>query len=466
MSADSERARAIDALRSALLQNPDDPDAHGRIGTLLMDEARAAELHALSRRRQADETARALLGEALEHFRTATRLRPQSAQAARMRGYALRELGDLMAARESFAEAVRLGSHDARTAADYAATLCVLGDVRHAVEVLEAALKHAPEDPALHGELALALLGSGSFDRGWDEYEWRLRLPDAANSRAVPYRRWLGEPLKGRTLLVTSEQGIGDEIMFASCFADVLSSAQRCVFEASTRLASLFERSFPKAEIVVRSLERSPEPDRHRIDCYTPAGSIARFLRRSPEAFPRHTGYLRPDPALRRQWSERLEAFGGRRKIGLAWTGGLPGTLRAARSVPLESLRPLLGTSDTFVALEFADCAEEVAAFNAAGKERITWWPEAVSNLEQTAAIVSNLDLVISVPTATAHLAGALGRPVWVMVPAIATWRYMWTGERVPWYPSMRVIRGLGEDRDRYMRRIRAALIETETPPS
>ena len=304
MSTDSERARAIDALRSALLQNPDDPDAHGRIGTLLMDEARAVELHALSRRRRADQAARALLGEALEHFRTAMRLRPRSAQAARMCGYALRELGDLRAARESFAEAVRLGSHDARTAADYAATLCVLGDVQHAVEVLEAALKHAPEDPALHGELALALLGSGSFDRGWDEYEWRLRLPDAANSRAVPYRRWLGEPLQGRTLLVTSEQGIGDEIMFASCFADVLSSAQRCVFEASTRLASLFERSFPQAEIVVRSLDRSPQADRQsRIDYYTPAGSIPRFLRRSLEAFPHHDGYLRPDPALRRQCS-------------------------------------------------------------------------------------------------------------------------------------------------------------------
>lgn len=459
MSADGERASAIDALRSALLENPGDPDAHGRIGTLLMDEARAVALHALSQRRRADEAARALFGEALEHFRTAMRLRPQSAQAIRMCGYALRELGELKAARESFAAAIRLGSRDARMAADYAATLCVLGDVQRAVEVLEDALSRAPEDPALHGELALALLGSGKFDRGWDEYEWRLRLPDAANSRAVPYRRWLGEPLQGRTLLVTSEQGIGDEIMFASCFGDLLGAAQRCLFEVSKRLASLFERSFPEAEIVLRSLDRSPQPERQsRIDYYTPAGSVPRFLRRSPQAFPHHAGYLRPDPALQGQWSERLAARGGRRKIGLAWTGGLPGTLRAARSVPLEALRPLLGTTDTFVALEFPDCAEEVAAFNAAGKEHIAWWPEAVSNLEQTAAVVSNLDLVISVPTATAHFAGALGRPVWVLVPAIATWRYMWTGERVPWYPSMRVIRGLGESRDRYVRRIRAAL--------
>ena len=437
----------------------EDADGHGRRGMELLERARALQTEALGRRRRAGEQVAVLYRDALDQFRAAARLRPESAQAARLCGVVLRELGDLEGARASFAEACRLAPGDARGVADQAAALTALNRADEAIELLQAALRAHPEDAALHGELALALLGSGDFARGWDEYEWRLRLPDAANSRAMPYRRWLGEPLQGRTLLVTSEQGIGDEIMFASCFGDLLGAAQRCVFEASTRLASLFERSFPQAEIVVRNLSRAPEPGRQsRIDCYTPAGSVPRFLRRSLEAFPHRAGYLRPDPALQRQWSERLAASGGRRKVGLAWTGGLPGTLRAARSVPLESLRPLLATGDTFIALEFADCTEEVAAFNAAGNEHIAWWPEAVSNLEQTAAVVSNLDLVISVPTATAHFAGALGRSVWVLVPAIATWRYMWTGERVPWYPSMRVIRGLGEDRERYMRRVRAAL--------
>ena len=442
-------------------------DAHGRRGIELLERARALQTEVLGRRRRADEQVAVIYREALGEFRAAAKLRPESAQAARMCGVVLREVGDLEGARASFAEACRLAPGDARGIADQAAALTALNRAGEAIGLLQAELRAHPDNAAVHGELALALLGSGDFARGWDEYEWRLKLPDATTARPVPYRRWQGEPLAGKSLLVTSEQGIGDEIMFASCFADLLGAAQRCVFEASTRLASLFGRSFPQAEIVVRSLDRSPKPEREsRIDYYTPAGSIPRFLRRSLEAFPHHAGYLRPDPALRRQWSGRLAACGGRRKIGLAWTGGLPGTLRAARSLPLESLRPLLGTTDTFVALEYADCAQEVAAFNAAGKERIAWWPEAVSDLEQTAAIVSNLDLVISVPTATAHLAGALGRPVWVLVPAVTTWRYMWTGERVPWYPSMRVIRGLGEERDRYVRRVRDALAETGKPPS
>ena len=159
-----------------------------------------------------------------------------------------------------------------------------------------------------------------------------------------------------------------------------------------------------------------------------------------------------------RHWAARLADIGPGRKIGLAWTGGLPGTLRASRSLALEQLRPLLAGNDAFIALEFADCSDEVAAFNAAGDERILWWPAAVETLEETAAMLSALDLVISVPTATAHLAGALGKPVWVLVPALATWRYLWDGERVPWYPSMRVVRGRGEGPEGVVRRVRAAL--------
>lgn len=456
---DGEGADAIEALRTLVREHPDDADAHGRLGTWLLEHARRVQLAALARRRRADAAARALYGEALVHFQAALRLQPHKPQAARLCGHTQRELGDLEGARESLTSAWRLDPHDARTAADYAAVLTALGAPHTAIGILEQALKAHPGDPALHGELALVLLGSGTFARGWDEYEWRLQLPDAATARPMPWPRWRGEPLGGRTLLVTSEQGIGDEIMFASCFNDLLANARHCIFEVSTRLASVFARSFPSASIVTRSMARAPAVPAHaKVDCWTPAGSVPRVLRRSRADFPRQAGYLHADPGRVRNWAARLADSGRGRKIGLAWTGGLPGTMRASRSLALEQLRPLLAGSDTFIALEFNECADEVAAFNAAGDERILCWPDAVATLEENAAIVSALDLVISVPTATAHMAGALGQPVWVLVPALATWRYLWEGERVPWYPSMRVVRGLGQGCAGVVRRVRAAL--------
>src|SRR2546423_1312811 len=128
---------------------------------------------------------------------------------------------------------------------------------------------------------ALRLLGGGVCARGWDGYEWRLNRPHAAIERPFPFPRWRGEPLGGRTLLVYTEQGVGDEIMFASCFAELIAAAGHCVLEASTRLVPLFERSFPKASVLTRNL--AAMPDRRRlpaIDYCIAAGSVPRFLRR------------------------------------------------------------------------------------------------------------------------------------------------------------------------------------------
>jgi ADP-heptose:LPS heptosyltransferase len=167
---------------------------------------------------------------------------------------------------------------------------------------------------------------------------------------------------------------------------------------------------------------------------------------------------LGPDRARVAAWKERLAALGPRRKIGLAWTGGLPGTLRAARSLDLEGLRPLLEHSRAhFVALEYLDCSAEVEAFNGAGREHVLWWPEVRDSLEESAALVAALDLVVTVTTATAHIAGALGRPVWVLVPSVPSWRYLWQGETMPWYPTMRIFRGHGS-RDALLAGVRQAL--------
>jgi len=442
MSVERSGRDPLEALRETLRAQPERVDAHGQLGSLLLERARAVQMAALARRQRADAAARALYQEALEHFRAIQRLNPSSAPAFRLCASVLRELGDLAGACEQFARAAQLAPNDAVIASEYAAALSAAGHPQRARQLLEQAVAAHPDDPALHGELALVLLGEGAFERGWAEYEWRLRLPDATLARTVPLPRWRGESLAGRRLLVTSEQGIGDEIMFASCFADLLARAERCIFEVSTRLVPTFTRSFPAARIVTRSLEHGVAPEAcAEADCWTPAGSAPRYLRTRWDDFPQTAGYLKADAERVRHWAARLESLGGGLKVGLAWTGGLPSTLRAARSIALEALRPLWLPGITFVALEFADCSEEVAAFNAAGREQLAWWPQAVQSLDETAAIASALDLVLSVPTATAHLAAALGRPTWVMVAGAPTWRYLWQGERMPWYASLRLLR-------------------------
>ena len=445
----SERAARIRSLRGALAQDPAVADAHGELGALLLEEARSLQTAAMARREDRAAEAAPLYREALAHFEAATQLQPERAQPRRMCGIVLRELGELAAARARFAEAHRLAPDHPATAADYASALQAADDTPGAIALFQQALQQSPVDAGLHAAFALTLLGSGDYARGWQEYEWRLRVPGAAIDRPFPFARWRGEPLAGRTLLVYSEQGVGDEIMFASCLPQLIAAAARCVIEVSRRLAPLFRRSFPNATVLARNLSRMPDwAALPRIDLCIPAGSVPSILRTAARAFPQHSGYLRADPERVRHWGRRLEALGPGRKIGLAWTGGLPGTLRAARSVSLAQLRPLTaGGEDAFVALEFLDCADQVRAFNRDGAGRIHWWPEAVATLDETAALVTALDLVVSVTTATAHLAGALGRPTWVLVPSVPSWRYLWEGERMPWYPAVRVFRGRGSAR-------------------
>jgi Flp pilus assembly protein TadD len=442
-----EHAAAIELLRGQCRALPEDGEAHALLGGFLIERAREVHARAAARRGAAKPESDACYREAVEHLRRAAALLPEAAAPMRHCGLALRELGELVAAHEALLAAHRAAPQDPDLGADLAFGLQCLGRTDEAIALYQQIIAGHPESANAHAGLALSLLGAGDYARGWEEYEWRLRVPSGGIRREFPFPLWQGEDLSGRGLFVYSEQGIGDEIMFASCFHELLSMAGHCVLESSKRLVPLFARSFPEATLLARDRSRMPDWSQlPAIDVHVAAGSVPRILRNRAQAFPRREAYLRADPSRVERWRERLTAAAGPgSKVGIAWTGGLPGTLRAARSVSLEALRPLLATPGaSFVALEFLDCGAEAAAFNGGGGERVHWWPEALKTLDETAALVAALDLVITVTTATAHLAGALGRPTWVLVPSVPTWRYMWQGERVPWYASMRVLRGHG----------------------
>jgi hypothetical protein len=171
-------------------------------------------------------------------------------------------------------------------------------------------------------------------------------------------------------------------------------------------------------------------------------GSLPRYMRRSAADFPPHCGYLRADSARTQYWRGQLASLGAGVKVGISWQGGSAETHRQARSLPLAQWLPILRTPGvTFVNLQYNDRSAETAELEAATGIRINRFPEAIEDYDQTAALVSALDLVVSVCTAVIHLGGALGKPVWVLAPFSPEWRYGFAGEKMPWYPSVRIFR-------------------------
>jgi len=178
-------------------------------------------------------------------------------------------------------------------------------------------------------------------------------------------------------------------------------------------------------------------PDYHVL-----AGSLPGLLRNRLEDFPRHEGYLVADPLRAERWRARLAELGPGPKIGLSWRGGTHLTRRSLRSLALHDLLPVLRTMGLrFISLQYGECAAELEGLRRETGIEVVHWPEAIDDYEETAALCASLDLTLSVCTSVIHLNGALGKPVWVMVPAVAEWRYGVQGDSMPWYPSVRLIR-------------------------
>ncbi|HWA38073.1 MAG TPA: tetratricopeptide repeat protein [Burkholderiales bacterium] len=301
-------------------------------------------------------------------------------------------------------------------------------------------------DPALESaeeSLAWALLTTGDFAAGWAlqrkvrarEARWRARVA------RFPQPEWQGEPLAGKRLLVWAEQGLGDQIMFLNALRDVQAQAAHVVLEASPRLVSLFARSFPAVEVVAsgaRPHERLLGGD---IDVQCGMSALPWFTRPGWDAFPDHRGYLAPEAKRVGRWREKLAPLGPGRKIGISWRGGTTATGGERRSTPLSAWRPLLGHGDArFVSVQYGDVGADIAALEREGV-RIVHWPEAAADMEEHAALVASLDLVITVCNTAVHMAGALGVPAWALVPARPGWRYLQKGSRMPWYPQVRLFR-------------------------
>jgi tetratricopeptide (TPR) repeat protein len=317
-----------------------------------------------------------------------------------------------------------------------------LGQVDQALSCYEAALRLAPEHAAAQAHRGLCLLLTGNFDRGWPEYECRRLAP---NWTEPPFDlpRWSEEDLGERRVLVHSEQGIGDEILFASCLPALIAAAGSTLIECNPKLVPIFARSFPGAR--VRSLaERMAPEGLHALegsDLMVAAGSLpGRFLPHGPVR--PFAGYLKADAGHVADIRRRLDALGDAAKVGISWRGGTRKTWGGVRSIPLPALLPVLRTAGlTFVNVQYGEVEAELQDLAQREGVVLHHFPEWLADFDRTAALVSALDLLISVDTAVVQLAGALGARTWAMVPLSPDWRYGMSGDAMPWYASVRLFR-------------------------
>jgi len=427
-----ENKAALASVRNALAVAP--PTAEGRNleGALLLDVGDQAG--------------------AITAFEHAVELDPRHPDANSNLGLLLfRDRGEYERGARHIERALELAPDNPSYLCNYTMVSMHRGELERTIDLCDRLLQRRPDMEEVRLNRGLAHLKLGRFDAGWHDYEARKSVRCNYLARDLEWPEWQGDALEDKAILIYGEQGLGDEIMFASCFPDMVARANHCVIECEPRLQALFSRSFPSATVVSGAQTRArPAWVDHvpGIDVQVSAGSLPLHLRRAPDSFPPHTGYLTADPEKRQRWRERLDQLGPGYKIGLSWRGGMPSTRRGLRSMDLPALCALFEVREAhFVDLQYGDTADERARFAAASGYTLNTWLEALSDFDEQAALIAELDLVISVCTAVIHLTGALGRDVWVMVPSVPEWRYQRQGDRMPWYPSLRMFRQReGED--------------------
>lgn len=324
----------------------------------------------------------------------------------------------------------------------YAQSLSYLGRVEEAANIMNSLLETQARPPAFlrmaRSSLHLIL---EEFAQGWDGY--RYRQHGISNFRVPPFPEWKGEDLQGKTIVVLAEQGLGDQIMFASCLPDLLAlKPARTVVEAVIRVAATLKRSFPECEFVNSRQDRKMAWLREieGVDYYVPLGELPGIFRRSLASFPRQA-YLRPAPERVRFWRSRMESLGPGPYFGTSWRGGTEATRRAVRSLSPTMLRPLLDARPAqWINLQYGDVTEELALAASEGVH-LTHWPEGIADLDEFAALVAALDGVFTVCNTTVHYAGAVGQRTWVLSPHVPEWRYGLRNTHMPWYPKVELLR-------------------------
>ena len=308
------------------------------------------------------------------------------------------------------------------------------------------ALAEWPDFDGAKANLGFAQLALRNWAEGWKNYRHCLGTKARTKIQYLNEPEWDGSPDK--TVVLYGEQGLGDEISFASMVPDAIRDCRKVIIDCDLRLANIFSRSFPEAVVYGTRKAKPRDGSKWRLedrqfDASLAIGQIGEYYRTTPESFP-GTPYLKADPERVLMWKS-LWATKKKPVIGIAWHGGIPKTGARFRRWTLDQLLPVLKSVDAhWVVLEYKPAAVELEEFRKKHPEiDIKEYPNATltTDYDDTAGLVASLDLVFCIQTAVAHLGGALGVPTWVCVPPISQWRYSTEGDSIPWYKDLRVIR-------------------------
>jgi Flp pilus assembly protein TadD len=444
-------AEAEAMFRKALAIDPGNVGAHHGLARALRDQGRVAEEIALfgdlARRRPEDWTVHGGLGNALlaadrvadaeTAYRRAVALAPSRASAHNSLGAVLTALDRNQEAVDAYGQAIAIDPDRAKFHSNLAVALHHLGRLDEADESARRALALNPEHGSAHHTLGMVLMLRGDVEGGLPELEWRLDSRQAS-PRAAGVPRWSGKAVAGRDVLVWAEMGIGDQVMFASLLGDLIARGARPVVELDPRLEPLLLRSFP-------GIRFARPGDQPKIDLQVAVASLARWLRPSRAEFARPRDPLRADATKSAALRARYQAhYPGRRLVGISWRGGKTRRLIEARSIGLDRWAPILRSPQLgFVSLQYGDCAAEIAQAQLRMGVEILHDPgvDPLASIDDLAAQVAAMDLVISVDNSTVHVAGALGVPVWALLPWLPDWRWGTAGGTSYWYASARLFR-------------------------
>jgi tetratricopeptide (TPR) repeat protein len=374
---------------------------------------------------------------AWEWLRWALERNPGHDEAVNMQGILLHTEGRFREAIEAFERAEELGNHAA--ASNRGNALLDLGRMEDGLKAHERAAELDPANPGAQYNLALTRLRLGKWERGWTEYEARWRFREV---HRVPRRfqqpRWRGEPLEGRRVLLHAEQGLGDTIQFSRYAALVAARGGTAVLQVQEPVERLLGSLAAVRAGVAQTALLGQTPPVFDLEC--PLMSLPAVFRTTVETVPWPGAYLGPDPELAAEKRMLATGIGPGPHVGLAWAGNPRYKADRQRSVNLETLLPLLRISGvTWISLQKGDPAEELDALPA---DVLVWDGSSRDrDLAETAALVAALDLVVTTDTCIAHLAGAMAKPVWILLPHLADWRWMQQIETTPWYPTARLFR-------------------------
>ncbi|MCS5549906.1 MAG: tetratricopeptide repeat protein [Gammaproteobacteria bacterium] len=418
---------AVKSYNKATQLKPDYAEAYSNFGATLQELGR--------------------LDEAVKRYNQAIQIDPNYAEAYSNLGVVQKELEMLDEAVKSCNKAIQLNPDYVEAYNNLGNTLKELGMLDEAVKSYKKAIQLKPNYIEAHFNESLVLLSLGDFSHGWEKYEYgKLNKKRVRRLTQAPYQEWNGEALEGKKIIITTEQGVGDEVMFASCIPDIINQhPKQVVIECDYRLVPLFKRSFKQAVVVERK-ERSKADWLNEVgvmDFKVSIGSLPKFFRQELSDFSSRQSFLIPNDMLRTKWKQRYNELGEGIKIGISWTGGAKGSTKKSAATTLKQWIPLFKKNAFFINLQYGEYSDDLRQLEESTGVHIYDWDDAdpLTDLDNQAAQIAELDLVISFTNSTIHIAGSVGTPTWVLLTFVPDFRWILNRKDSPWYLSVKSFR-------------------------